>query len=423
MKLLVFAHTPPPHHGQSYMVRLMLDGFGGDCRRPGKDRNIGRAHDIDCYHVNARISSTPGEIGGFQFKKPVLLLAYCAQAVWCRFRHGIPNLYYVPAPGERAPLYRDWLVMLLCRPFFRRLILHWHAAGMPAWLEISMPALARQFTLRLVGHSDLSIVLSNYNRIDAQKLLSKQIVTVGNGIPDPCPQFKEQLLPKRLARCAARRAALSGANTEPQLIKVLYLAHCTREKGLFDALDAVALANRNLTKSNSAIRLHLTVAGEFFNPAERNEFEKRLENPDLELPTTHRRESDIPGESMHAHDPVSAVRYIGFVSGPDKERAFAETDLFCFPTYYYAESFGLVLVEAMAFGLPIVTTRWRSLPELLPPDYSGLVDIKSPDQIVGAFESVMTQTGEDLRERFASRFTLSTFLSQMATALRSVDPE
>ncbi len=33
MKLLVFAHTPPPHHGQSYMVQLMLEGFGGDARR------------------------------------------------------------------------------------------------------------------------------------------------------------------------------------------------------------------------------------------------------------------------------------------------------------------------------------------------------------------------------------------------------
>src|SRR5216684_2146980 len=33
MKLLVFAHTPPPHHGQSYMVQVMLEGFGGDRRR------------------------------------------------------------------------------------------------------------------------------------------------------------------------------------------------------------------------------------------------------------------------------------------------------------------------------------------------------------------------------------------------------
>ena len=30
MKLLIFAHTPPPHHGQSYMVQLMLAGFGGN---------------------------------------------------------------------------------------------------------------------------------------------------------------------------------------------------------------------------------------------------------------------------------------------------------------------------------------------------------------------------------------------------------
>ena len=41
MKLLVFAHTPPPHHGQSYMVKLMLDGFGGDAA--GQAEIAGRA--------------------------------------------------------------------------------------------------------------------------------------------------------------------------------------------------------------------------------------------------------------------------------------------------------------------------------------------------------------------------------------------
>jgi hypothetical protein len=29
MKLLVFAHFPPPHHGQAVMVELMLRGLGG----------------------------------------------------------------------------------------------------------------------------------------------------------------------------------------------------------------------------------------------------------------------------------------------------------------------------------------------------------------------------------------------------------
>jgi hypothetical protein len=35
MKVVVFAHTPPPHHGQSYMVQLMLEGFGRDKRNQG----------------------------------------------------------------------------------------------------------------------------------------------------------------------------------------------------------------------------------------------------------------------------------------------------------------------------------------------------------------------------------------------------
>jgi glycosyltransferase involved in cell wall biosynthesis len=419
MKLLVFAHTPPPHHGQSYMVQHMLEGFGGDCRTANPNPTPG--YGIDCYHVNARFSSTPAEIGGFQFNKVLLLLRYCARAIWCRIRYGIGNLYYVPAPGQRTPLYRDWLVMLLCRPFFKRVILHWHAAGMPAWVETTMPAAAWWLTVRLLGNPVLSIVLSNYNRVDAEKIFSKTIKIVGNGIPDPCPHFKQEVLPKRLGRCAERRANLSGASREPHLVKVLYLAHCTREKGLFDALNAIALANRNLTKANSPLRLHLSVAGEFFNSAERQEFDKRLENSDLELPASHPAAFDGPANGKHGCVQNSAVRYLGFVSGSKKERAFAESDLFCFPSYYFAESFGLVLVEAMAFGLPIVTTRWRSLPELFAPGYPGLVDIKSPDQMAKAFEAVMCQTGEELRERFVSRFTLPTFLSQMAGALRSVE--
>lgn len=57
MKLLVFAHTPPPHHGQSYMVQLMLEGLGGDRRKQGRSSppNPGAERGIECYHVNARV--------------------------------------------------------------------------------------------------------------------------------------------------------------------------------------------------------------------------------------------------------------------------------------------------------------------------------------------------------------------------------
>ena len=84
MKLLVFAHTPPPHHGQSYMVQLMLAGFGGDCRR--KKTPSPSPHGIECYHVNARFSRGLSDVGEFQGTKIFLIFWFCLQAIWVRFR-------------------------------------------------------------------------------------------------------------------------------------------------------------------------------------------------------------------------------------------------------------------------------------------------------------------------------------------------
>src|SRR5471032_860162 len=210
MKLLVFAHTPPPHHGQSYMVQLMLDGFGGDRRKPKPHGELPNAFGIECYHVNARFSQSLEDVGEFQGSKIFLILFYCLQAIWCRFRYGVTNFYYVPAPGKRVALYRDWLVMLICRPFFQRIILHWHAAGLAKWLETSVQIRTRALTYRLFKPVDLSIVLSRYNMADAEKLLSRRICIVSGGIPDPCQQFAEKILPLRRARTAARKQFIAG---------------------------------------------------------------------------------------------------------------------------------------------------------------------------------------------------------------------
>jgi len=113
---------------------------------------------------------------------------------------------------------------------------------------------------------------------------------------------------------------------------------------------------------------------------------------------------------------------LGFVSGLKKEKALREADLFCFPTRYSAENQPVTLIEAMAFGLPIVTTRWRSIPEMFPPGYPGLVADQSTETIADALLALMTQeNGECLREYFLSRFTLEHHLTNLAEALRSVE--
>ena len=215
MKLLVFAHVPPPHHGQSYMVQLMLNGFGGDCRKSKNRAGTRNGHDIECYHVDARFSKSLADIGELQIGKLPLILFYCLQAIWCRFRYRVTNFYYVPAPGKRVALYRDWLVLFLCRLFFKEIILHWHAAGLAKWLETSVQIRTRAVTYHAFHQPALSIVISNYNVADAEKLLSRRIRMVNYGIPDPCPDFARTVLPRRKARFAARTKLLRNEPVGP----------------------------------------------------------------------------------------------------------------------------------------------------------------------------------------------------------------
>jgi glycosyltransferase involved in cell wall biosynthesis len=415
MKLVVFAHTPPPFHGQSYMVQLMLNSFGGDQRKRAKGGGPKAAGDIECYHVNARVSKSLEDVGGARLGKLVLLMLYCTRALWYRFRYGADTFYYVPAPGKNFALYRDWMVMALCRPFFKHVVFHWHATSMARWLEVSKNIRVRAATYRLLGRADLSIVLSEFNRFNADKLWPRRLAVVPNGIPDPCPDFETKVLPRRRARVLARKKLTAGqplepaeraaAGAAPELVRVMFLAHCTREKGLFDAVRAVRLANEHLRETHSPLSLQLVVTGVFPNPAERAEFERLCQ----EAPALDSSGARLP-----------QVHYAGFVQGAAKERSLLEADILCFPSHW--ENQPVSVIEALAFGLPVAISRLPSVVEMLPAGYAGIAAVKDPAELATALhELICFEHFQDLRAHFASHFTLEKFASNLSAALKSLD--
>jgi len=371
-------------------VQLLLDGFGGDARKgPPQGKS-----EIACYHVNCRVSDGMDDIGSVRFGKFLALVGYCLEAIWCRFRYGISTLYYVPAPGKRSALYRDWVVMLLCRPFFKHLILHWHAVGLGEWLECYGTRAERWITQRLLGRPDLSIALACASSNDAAWLLSRKTVIVPNGLPDPCPEFSTEILPLKKSRIEQRKRRREPESGEiSPSYRALFLGHCIREKGLFDSLEGVALFNQR----HPDFPIHLTVAGLFMDEAEKHEFTERIARPDLS----------------------GFVTYAGFVSGAAKNDLLRESDCLCFPTYYRAESFGLTIVEAMAFGIPSIVTRWRAIPEILPQDYSGYVAQQSPTEIADALEQMAgADLAETLRAHYLEHFSAQSWMRQLAASIK-----
>jgi glycosyltransferase involved in cell wall biosynthesis len=199
---------------------------------------------------------------------------------------------------------------------------------------------------------------------------------------------------------------------------MLYIGLCLREKGLFDAVEAVALANRALAGRNVPVRVQLEVAGRFYLPAEQQEFEKRIQQPDLKWSAP----SSGTGDSHEAGAAGAAVRYHGFVQGTAKDRLFRETDCLIFPTYYAAESFGLVLIEAMAHGSDVIATRWRNIPELLPPGYPGLVPPRDPQALAECILGFLEHyQGGRLRRHYEEHHSLAELWSGIESALRELE--
>jgi glycosyltransferase involved in cell wall biosynthesis len=333
------------------------------------------ARDLKIFHVNIRLSRDTRDVGRWRLGKLFVLLGACLQAIALRLRHGPMNFYYVPAPGRRAPLYRDWTVMLLCRPFFSHLILHWHGIGLGAWLTSRATPPERALTHLLLGRAALALVLSPELIADAQALTPKRISVIRNGMADPGE------LPAV--------ARIPGSPTQ-----ILFVGLGSPAKGLFDLLTAVAVANRR-----EAGAFRLVVAGGFANRWDEEAF-----------------------FSQANLLPENTVRHVGVVNESQKRDLFAAADVVCLPTVHPHEGQPLALIEALAYDLPIITTRWRAIPGMLPTGHVWFVDPARPDQIADALIACRHSPPDpgERRRHFLAHFTRERHLSDLAAALATL---
>jgi colanic acid/amylovoran biosynthesis glycosyltransferase len=94
------------------------------------------------------------------------------------------------------------------------------------------------------------------------------------------------------------------------------------------------------------------------------------------------------------------VRFAGAVGQDDLPTWYSSADVFCLPTF--AEGLGVVLMEAMAAGLPVVSTRVMGVPEVVEDGDSGLlVSPGRPDELAAALDRLAASS--DLRERMGRR--------------------
>lgn len=86
------------------------------------------------------------------------------------------------------------------------------------------------------------------------------------------------------------------------------------------------------------------------------------------------------------------VSYRGRVSPDDVHRVLSEHDALVLPSHHHGEGYPGVILEAYAAGLPVVSTKWRAIPELVDDGVTGLL---VPPYEVEALRVAMSTLVED----------------------------
>jgi phosphatidylinositol alpha-mannosyltransferase len=86
------------------------------------------------------------------------------------------------------------------------------------------------------------------------------------------------------------------------------------------------------------------------------------------------------------------VELLGLVSEQDKPRVYASGDVYCAPNTH-GESFGIVLVEAMATGTPVVASDLEAFRRVLEDGAAGvLVPVGDPGALAAGLASLLGDT-------------------------------
>jgi glycosyltransferase involved in cell wall biosynthesis len=118
------------------------------------------------------------------------------------------------------------------------------------------------------------------------------------------------------------------------------------------------------------------------------------------------------------------VRFLGVKLGAEKFAAYRRADVVCFPTFYNCETFGNVLIEAMATGLPVVSTRWRGIPSIVDDGETGfLVETQNAVAVADRLEllagdsELRWRMGTAARAKFEREYIYAIHARRMQRAL------
>ena len=240
-----------------------------------------------------------------------------------RFRPDIVLINSSIAKGGKS-IARDCLNVVISKMMGRKTILFWHGF-VSGGAQFPFMGGNRGVVCRIYRMCDAFVILARQFKEDLKrwgfnKPIFVETTTIG-----------KELLENGDIR---RRQAPKNKRS------LLFLSRIIREKGIIELIDAYSL----LKQKHPGFELF--VAGDGDDLTYVNDYVAKKN--------------------------INDVHFLGHVTGEEKFKAFENASIFCFPSYY-GEGMPVAVLEAMALGLPLVSSQVSGLKDILENGRNGMV--------------------------------------------------
>jgi glycosyltransferase involved in cell wall biosynthesis len=348
-KIIFFGKLPPPFIGPAVATRILLNS---------KLKDV-----FDLVHLDISDHRDINTLGKMDFTNFYLAFKQYARLIRLLLKHK-PDLVYIPVGQTTVSYIRDSIFILLARLFRRKVVCHLRGGNFKNWYDTANPLV--RWWVRFV-HRKISaqIVLGNNLRHLFNWLIPhERIFVVPNGGNYKFPKIQKN-------------------NSDN--IHILFLGNFKGSKGVLDVLGAALIINESKWRRN----VRFIFAGSWRDLKTRLDFEK--------IVTEH------PGLPVEVKGPVE---------GENKLKLLASADIFLFPTYYPNEGHPWVVVEAMAAGLPVISTDRGAIIESVRDGKNGfIVEPKNPHQVAEKIEFLIEnpetrrQMGRESKKIYLENYT------------------
>ena len=289
------------------------------------------------------------------------------------------DVVYAPLSQNTLGFLRDALFLVPALAAGVPVVLHLHGGRYGEFVR-SAPVPVRGLARSIFKRASRVIVLGETLRGMLRGLVADgQISVVPNGVADAA---------------VAPRESAGGAR-----MRIIFVGNLIPSKGYTELLDAVQ------TLLDEGMDVDVTFAGGVADAA-------------------------VHGKALagvrYGED---RVRFAGSVDAHVRAELLAASDVLVLPSHYGNEAHPLVLLEAMAAGLPVVSTRHAAIPEIVVDGATGLlIEPRDTAGLAAALRRLAQRPDERLamgraaRRRYEERFTLPRWTERMIAVFESVLP-